>query len=137
MLRGVGLLVVGVGVVAAPGCSEGRERVGVEKYRREFVARVQAGGVQIGGAGSMTVERVDPITLDLYGVSIDGGDVGGMVYAERAQVVLDAEADTMSLRLFEVTGALEGEGLMTSPTLVMEAWPVGVDLVGGVVTLEK
>lgn len=120
----------GAAMVFAAGCSE--ETRTVSEVKRAFAMRAAEGEVEIGTSGRMAAGEVDRSTLDLLDVRFD---IGGareqelLMHAERAEIIIDPDKDTMLIRFHNVTAATTEGGLTQEPVLVTEAWPLSVNVV--------
>lgn len=120
----------GAAMLIAPGCSE--ETRTVSEVKRAFAMRAAEGEVEIGTSGRLAAAEVDRATLDLLDVRFD---IGGareqelMMHAERAEIIIDPDNDTMLIRFHNVTAATTEGGLTQEPVLVTEPWPLSVNVV--------
>ncbi|TVQ32567.1 MAG: hypothetical protein EA376_05330 [Phycisphaeraceae bacterium] len=105
-------------VVAASlsGC-ERRRTMTAEELKQEYAAMILEGGSQrftVVKAGSY-----DPETYDLLDVRIEDGK--RMIHAERAEILVDVESGSISLRLIDVVGThTEGGELISIPGFTTE-----------------
>lgn len=105
------------GVLACAGCDR-TESVSVEELRLRMALRLLEGASV--GFADVKAGRCDPDTLELFDVQLDDGK--SLVHAERAEILISTERQTVSLRLHGVTGAgadvgriVTLDGLTTEP----------------------
>lgn len=121
---------LGSALLVGAGCSE--ETRTVSEVKRAFAMRAAQGEVEIGSSGRLAAGEVDRKTLDLLDVRFD---IGGareqelLMHAERAEIIVDPEKDTMLIRFHNVTAATTEGGLTQEPVLVTESWPLSVNVV--------
>jgi hypothetical protein len=115
----------------ASGCSDAPPQ-SVTEVKRSFAMRALAGEVEVGSSGRLAAGDVDRATFELLDVRFD---IGGareqelLMHAERAEIIVDPEADTMKIRFHNVTSATTDGGITEEPVLVTEAWKLNVNAV--------
>jgi hypothetical protein len=75
---------------------------------------------------------VDRTTFELLDVRFDIGGASDqelLMHAERAELIVDPEADTMRIRFHNVTSAATEGGITEEPVLVTETWALTVDAI--------
>jgi hypothetical protein len=132
----IGFAVLGAMVCAVAltsGC-DSREQQSVTEVRKSFAARASSGEIAVGTFATLAAGDVDRSTLELLDVRFDVGDEF-LMHAERAQILVDPDADTMRLRFLNVTAvsteadAADGVGIESRAELLSEPWRLSVDVV--------
>ncbi|MFG0292465.1 MAG: hypothetical protein ACF8MJ_04850 [Phycisphaerales bacterium JB050] len=104
----------------------------VTEVKRSFARRAVAGEVEVGSAGRLVAGDVDRTTFELLDVRFDIGgsdDQELLMHAERAELIVDPDEDTMRIRFHNVTSAVTEGGITEEPVLVTEPWPLSVDAI--------
>lgn len=112
------------------GCSQ--EQQTATEIKRAFAMRAIAGEVEVGTSGRMAAGDVDRSTFELLDVRFDIGGSDNqelLMHAERAEIVINTEDDTMLIRFHNVTAAATEGGLTEQPVMVTTAWPLRVDAI--------
>ena len=112
------------------GCS--REQATVTELKRDFARRAMAGEVEVGSSGRLAAGDVDRSSLELLDVRFDIGGSDSeelMMHAERAEIVINTDDDTMLIRFHNVTAAATEGGLTEQPVMTTAAWPLPVDAI--------
>ncbi len=91
---------------AVGGCSKKPVQKTVIEIKREYAARLVE-GMEFGASGRLKASSFDDRTYILHRVTIDSDT--SLASAERAEILVDVEADTLRLRLFNVVGADAGD----------------------------
>ncbi len=81
---------------------DGKPEMAVDEVKRHYIALFKK-GTAFGDAGMIKARDYDRSTLDLVDVTIE--DDGLLVHADRVQLIVDHERDTIALRLIGVTKA--------------------------------
>lgn len=113
------------------GCSETTTQT-VTEVKRSFARRAVAGEVEVGSAGRLVAGDVDRTTFELLDVRFDIGgssDQELLMHAERAELIVDPDEDTMRIRFHNVTSAVTEGGITEEPVLVTETWALSVDAI--------
>lgn len=106
-LGGVACAVVLFGVV---GCEETPAK-NEREIRLDYIAKLKQ-GMDFGDSGMMSVESYDPQTLELEGIRIDDGS-DAIARAERGELLIDVERDTLRIILHDVMRADAQSGRIT------------------------
>ncbi|MFI4855685.1 MAG: hypothetical protein ACIAQF_11990 [Phycisphaerales bacterium JB065] len=112
-------------------CSEKTKQT-VTEVKRSFARRAVAGEVEVGSAGRLVAGDVDRTTFELLDVRFDIGgsdDQELLMHAERAELIVDPDEDTMRIRFHNVTSAVTEGGITEEPVLVTEPWTLSVDAI--------
>ena len=112
------------------GCS--REQETVTELKRDFARRAMAGEVEVGSSGRLAAGDVDRSSLELLDVRFDIGGSDSeelLMHAERAEIVINTDDDTMLIRFHNVTAAATEGGLTEQPVMTTAAWPLPVDAI--------
>lgn len=114
-------------LMVAPGCSK-RETRTVEQVQRSY-AQSMVAGLDFGLQGRVRAKAYDELTFRLMDVSIDAGDAG-LIHADYADILVDVDANTISLRLEGVlTASAAGGGMTETDSLTTEPVRLDVDVV--------
>jgi len=109
-------MLVAIGALCLSGCERPRTMT-VEELKQEYAAMILEGGSQ-----RFTVIKAggyDPATYDLLDVRVEDGT--RMIHAERAEILVDVDSGSISLRLIDVVGTNTKNGeLISLPGLTTE-----------------
>jgi len=114
------VVVFGVFAAVCAGCLQGCEQrrpMTVEELKLEYAAMILKGASQ--GFTVIKAGSYDPETLDLLDVRIEDGT--RIVHAKRAEILVDPESESISLRLIDIVGTHTKDGeLISLPGLTTE-----------------
>lgn len=129
-MAAIGAAVGGVGA-----CSKKPVQKTVIEIKREYAARLVE-GMEFGESGRLKASSFDDRTYILHRVTIDSDT--SLASAERAEILVDVEADTLRLRLFNVVGTDAGDdaadgggggGIGETAEVTTEPMKLGVDAI--------
>ncbi len=107
------------------GC--GKPQKSALEVKKDYVSRFVE-GFEFGESGMMKAASFDPETLDLIDLAVTD-NAGNMFNVKRAEVMVDAAADTVSLRLNGITGASTASGeLWSESQLIIPPEKVDYDI---------
>lgn len=114
------------------GC-DGRQSLTVSETKQRYATSIVAGAA-VGASWTVTADRYDADEGLLIAVRMDD-NFGKYVYAERARIIVDPVANTVALRLENVTAAYaedekaaNASGIYTTASLVTEPVRVPYDI---------
>jgi hypothetical protein len=83
-----------------PACGKGKPKMPVREVKLHYISMFKQGAA-FGDSGTIKARDYDRSNLDMIDVSIDDGEM--MMHADRAQLIVDVEKDTIAIRLIGVT----------------------------------
>jgi len=115
-------------VLGLAGCGgSGEERTAADV--RTMYADMFIEGVDFGLSGRITARAIDPITKNLLDVNIEEIN-SKILHANRGELIVDTNADTISIRLVGVTSADTESGVLTTvPMFLTEAIELDFDVI--------
>lgn len=137
MMRVAAVAAIGAAVGGLGGCSEKPVQKTVIEIKRDYAARLVA-GMEFGESGRIKASSFDDRTYILHRVTIDSDT--SLASAERAEILVDVDNDTLRLRLFNVVGADAGDdtadggggsggGIGETAEITTEPMKLGVDAI--------
>ena len=121
-------------VACVSGC-EKRPQARASDVKRDFAARARDHEIPFGTSGTLKAGDIDLKTMQLLDVRFDNGD-DLLIHAERAEIIVSVDKDTMMLRFFNVTAVMPesekglGDGMIREePVLESTPWKLDVDVI--------
>lgn len=105
-----GAVFITLAALSAAGCDRQPDRTALD-VKRDYATRISE-GMEFGLSGTIRAGRVDPATYELFDVRLEDAD-RRILHADRAEVIVNPNANTVMLRLFGVVSADSETGQLT------------------------
>ncbi len=116
------------------GC-DSRPQQSARDVKTAFAVRARDNEIPFGTSGTLKAGRIDLKTLQLLDVRFDNGDAL-LMHAERAEIIVSVEKDTMMLRFFNVLAVMPesedgaGDGMIREEAVLASSpWKLDIDVV--------